>query len=229
MRYVPLTWIFCLATVGCGESKKPPTDTPASTPVYRYLDRELYLPTGSAVSPEETAAQEVIRAALEDLEQSTDLGAGYFLYRYDDDSILQPVAARTQSAGRQWHSFIQAWEDDLINDYLAQAGGDNPDGDQDIIVAANKLDARQYFIVTRLSCFLSGASCGLASQVQAKMLVWRAYGYLIGLRVGTSAASAVMRPAVDPDQELAEERRKFIAEFNARLELIRNNMRVHAL
>jgi len=229
MRYIFSIYIFGLMMAGCSEAKKPSSETPAASPVYRYFDRELYLPTGSAVSPEETAAQEVIRAALEDLEQSTDLGAGYFLYRYDDDSILQPVAARAQSGGRQWHSFIQAWEDDLINDYLTQAGGDNPDGDQDIIASVNKLDARQYFIVTRLSCFLAGASCGLASQVQAKMLVWRAYGYLIGLRVGTSAASAVMRPAVDPDQELAEERRKFIAEFNARLELIKNNMRVNAL
>ena len=97
-----------LFTASCGPEKSNlPKATVDDGPSYRYFDREIYLAKGSSVTPEHTAAQEVVKAALEDLELSTDLGAGYFKIGYEDDSILQPVAVRTQTSGRNWRSFIQ--------------------------------------------------------------------------------------------------------------------------
>jgi hypothetical protein len=219
-----IIWLFlALVIASCSSKSNSTTDqTPTTTPKYRFFDREIYLARGSSVTPDESSAQEVVKVALSDLELKTDLGAGYFIISYDDDSILQPVAQETKAAGRNWHSFIQTWDDALINDYLAKSGGDNPSSDQDTIVAKNKSNAQQFYMITRLSCYLAGESCSFASQQEAKMLVWRSFGYLIGMRIGSTASSAIMKPSMDSLQESADEQRKFIAEFNSRLELIKN-------
>ena len=222
--YVLIAFIWILTALqACAPT--PATKNPIVPPnqnSYRYFDREVYFAKGSSVTPEQTAAQDVIRAAMEDLERSTDLGADYFVFGYEDDSILQPVAVLTQSSGRNWRSFVQTWSDDLINGYLTTSGGTTPEGDPDIIVATNKTNGQQFFMLTRLSCFLSGPSCGFPSLVESKMLIWRAYGYLIGMRLGTTASSAIMKPGIDVAQEDPSQQRSFIAEFNNRLETIKN-------
>jgi len=224
MRFLILTLMMTTILLAACDAAKKGDDTtaPKVAPVYRYFDREIHFARGSSVAPEQSAAQEVIKAALEDLEKNTDLGAGYFSFAYEDDSLLQPLATRTAQSGRNWKSFIQTWDDALINDLFGQLGTENPDGDQDTIVARNGLNPQQYFMVTRLSCFLAGASCGFASQTQAKMLVWRSFGYLIGMRIGSNASSAVMQTGQTAAQENPDEQRKFIAEFNSRLETIKN-------
>lgn len=217
-----LTALFSILG-GCDKAKpKDVPVAPASQPTYRYFDREVFFASGSSVSPEQTVSQEIARAALEDLELASDLGAGYFIFSYADDSLLQPIAASTQSNGRLWQSFIQTWDDYLINNYLTTAGVAAPDADQDVIVGVNTLNFQQFFVIARLSCFLSGESCGFASPVQAKMLVWRAFGYKIGMRVGEKSSSAVMKPSINKDQENPEEQRRFLAEFNNQLEAIKN-------
>lgn len=215
--------ISLLAIAACSPGKNDKEADPDDGGVeqsWRYFDREIYFPTGVSVSPEMSAAQELVVSALTDLEADTDLGVDYFVVKYDEDSILQPVTSEASYQGRVWRSFFQIWDDDRFNELLAGQVGTSPD--QDVVVALNAKNDREYFVIARLSCFVAGEACSFATQGAAKALVWRAYGYLIGLRFGDNAASAIMKTGVFPDQESDAAKKKFLAEFDGQLERRRN-------
>jgi hypothetical protein len=217
-----LTLAGALASCGKTDSSDPSDETPEDTVHWRYFDREIYLPTGISVKPEMAAAHEIVRKALSSLEESTDLGKDFFIFKADEDSILQPVTTPTAYQGRNWRSFIQVWDEAAFNEFVSEKVGVAID--QDTVVAQNEKNTRQYFIVLRLACFVASDACSFATQAQAISLVWRSYGYLIGLRFGDSAASAVMRAGMSPEQESEAERGKFFAEFDNMLEKIKNNL-----
>lgn len=208
--------------LGCDDSKDNNNSDKGNNPTtksWRYFDREFYLPSGVSVSPEMAGAQDIVKTAMEELASSSDLGVDYFIFNYEENSLLQPVAGETTYQGRVWRSFAQIWEDNPFNDYLAANVGASTD--QDLIVVKNKLNQQEYFMILRLSCFVAGETCGYPTQGQAKAMVWRSFGYLIGLRYGDNAASTVMSPGFLATQESESEKRKFLAEFNGQLERIR--------
>ena len=210
---------------GCSTDKAASTATTPTSPAgpsYRYFDRELYFPTGSSVSPEVAAAQALIQASLTDLQNKSSLGQDYFIYDFADDSLLQPVVGPTSYQGRNWRSFFQVWEDQTFNDFAAANVGAAKD--QDLIVALNKNNSQQYFIIARLSCFVAGAACNFATQGQAKAMIWRAFGYLVGMRNGDQANSAIMQAGESPAQEADAEAQKYLAAFNGTLERMKNNV-----
>lgn len=215
--------LFMTVGVSCSSEKDKEEVVPdpaVKEESWRYFDREIYFPTGVSVSPEMAAAQELVTNALKDLEKSTDLGIDYFIFKAEEDSILQPVTSETSYQGRVWRSFFQIWQDGIFNELTSGKIGTAPD--QDVVVALNEKNPREYFVVARLSCFVAGQTCGLATQGQAKALVWRAYGYLIGMRYSGAAFSDILKAGVSKSQETEEARKKFISEFNNQLERTRN-------
>lgn len=208
---------------GCSSGGGSSSETPVDNgEIWRYFDRQLFFPAGVSVDPEVSASQEQVRQALLELELATDLGRDFFIFQYDDDSLLQPVASETVQKGREWKSFVQIWKDDLFNQFVAESVGTAPDSD--IVVAQNEKNKREYYIILRLSCFVAGEACGYPTQVQARAIVWRAFGYLIGLRFGVDATSEIMRAGVSSKMADSEEIRKYNAEFNSMLERMRNGI-----
>ena len=215
--------VAALSSCTSADSTPTTTDTGAKdNKTWRYFDRELYFPTGVSVSPEMSAAQELVRQALKDLEESTDLGKDYFIFLNDEDSILQPVTSETSYQGRNWRSFYQIWDDENLNSLLGSKVGTS--SDQDLLVSLNAQNEREFYVISRLGCFVAGESCSYATQGQAKALVWRSMGYLIGLRYGKNASSDIMKSGTFPAQESQEARKKFLAEFDNRLESVRNGL-----
>ncbi|RZM25545.1 MAG: hypothetical protein EOO88_18895 [Pedobacter sp.] len=218
-------FFICLGS-GCDSDKdeKKKDDTSSSKGEWLYFDRYLFQPVGISVSADRETGGQIVLDALKELQESTDLGADFFITATEEDSLLQPALSPTSYQGRNWRSFFQIWEDDLFDASVTQGVGITLD--QDIIVAQNSLNLQQYYIVARLSCFTGGANCGFATQAQAKALVWRAYGYLIGMRYGQDAKSAVMKTGIHDEQESPDEITKFKAEFNGTLERIRKGIPV---
>ena len=221
---LPLMVTLSLLGLACSANKTtaPATTPPTSSSSWVYFDRTLYFSKGSSVNPEDSAAQAVVQNALTSLQQSTDLGADYFVFKYDDDSILQPVTTNTSYNGRNWESFFQLWDDATFNNFIAGAVGTAKD--QDVAVAKNTNNPQQYYVVARLSCFVAGESCGYATQAQAQALVWRAFGYLVGMRNSDQASSPIMKPGESNDQTTSEAQKKYASEFNNTLERIRNKI-----
>lgn len=211
--------------VACGDTNAKSTE-PAPTPTtlpfqYRYMDREVYFPKGVSVSPEMASAHAKIKEYLQNLERQSDLGAGYFQFGEEDDSLLQPPTEKISYQGKNWLSFIRVWDDDLFNKFVTLKLGTPLD--QNMIVAVNKNNTAQFYVVLRLSCFTSGDRCQNPDSELTRTIVWRALGYVSGLKIGTDAASSIMSPELSPTQKLPEEQRKFLAEFNSTLELMRKN------
>jgi hypothetical protein len=218
--------IVVATLVGCGEAGPtviPPAPA-AQDDEWRFFDREVYFSTGVSVSPEVSAAQEQVKDALRALEVNTDLGIDFFIFRNDDDSLLQPVPTETTFEGRPWYSFVQIWEDGLFNEYTT--GGIGTAADPDLVVASNENNTQEFYMLMRLSCFVAGASCQFASQGEARAMVWRGFGYLVGLRSGENAASEVMKAGQSASQEDPEEHKKFFAEFDQLLERLKNGLEI---
>lgn len=211
-----------LTACGPSDSSSTNNDKASDPKTWRYFDRELFFPTGVSVSPEMAAAQDVIQFALDELQNSTDLGADYFIFGYDEDSLLQPLVTETSYQGRNWRSFFQIWDDEEFNAFAAEGVGVSLD--EDVIAARNEKNLQEYFIIARLSCFTSQESCGFPSQRQSIALVWRAFGYLIDLRFGENAASAIMQAGAHDEQEDESEKKAFFAEFDNMLERVRNDL-----
>lgn len=206
----------------CSDSNKDSEIRPQSTPAafnYRYMDREVYFPRGVSVSPEMSSAHAKIKEYLQSLERQSDLGAGYFQFADEDDSLLQPPVEKISYQGKHWLSFIRVWEDDVFNKFVTQKFGTPLD--PNMIVAVNKNNNSQFYVVFRLSCFTSGDRCQNPDNATASTIVWRALGYGAGMRIGKDASSSIMNPDFLPEQKLPEEQRKFLAEFNGNLELLR--------
>lgn len=216
--------VLAIFLVGCGETQPSTPTTPTDPPdnVWRFFDREVYFSVGVSVTPEASAAQEQVKDALQALEINTDLGIDFFVFRNDDDSLLQPVPAETTFEGRPWLSFVQVWDDDLFNEYTT--GGIGTAADPDLVVASNENNTQEFYMLMRLSCFVAGASCQFATQGQARSMVWRAFGYLAGLRFGENAASEVMKSGHNAAQEDAGEHKKFFAEFDQQIERLKNGI-----
>ena len=225
MRDIKIIVLFILLSiVGCSTKDSKDESEEDQDNIWIYFDREVYFPTGVSVTPNQSAAHQKARDALLELELETDLGKDFFIFKTDDDSLLQPISESTEVDGREWTSFIQIWDDDLMNEFLAK--NLSVVGDDNAIVALNSGNKREFFIVLRLSCFLAGDTCDLATENQAKALVWRAMGYLIGMRIGDEVSSDIMRQEISPTQEDSEQIRRFMAEFNGTLERVRNGIPV---
>jgi len=209
----------------CGSSKDTVSNSNNNNTMpdksWRYFDREIYLSSGSSVSPEVGIAQLLIEESLKELETHTDLGIDYFSIKYEDESLLQPIANQTAGSGRAWKSFINIYEDDIFNEFLSSAIGESLDSD--VISAINNKNPKEFFIMLRLNCFISSEKCDSPSQKQAKAFIFRAFGYILGLRYGESSYSAIMKPGISTQQEFDDEFRKFCNEFNNKLEDIRNS------
>ncbi|MCX6129804.1 MAG: hypothetical protein NTX25_12190 [Proteobacteria bacterium] len=215
---------FILIMASCSGSSSTPAENPPSKDEnsWRYFDREIYMPTGVSVQPEMAAAQELIQASLIELADSSDLGKDYFIFKFEEDSLLQPVSEETQYDGRPWFSFIQVWPDNLFNDQISSSVGTS--GDPDVLVVRNELNEREFYAILRLSCFVAGESCGFPTQKESKAVIWRAMGYLIGLKHSENANSLIMKPGVSSEQEKPEEIKKYLAEFDGQLERTRNKL-----
>ena len=221
-KLIMLPMLIALITCSSSKTDDGTKTTDTSTLSWRYFDRELYMPTGVSVQPEMASAQELIQASLTSLADQSDLGTDYFIFKYEEDSLLQPVTEETSYEGRDWYSFVQVWNDELFADYASTVIG--TPGDEDVLVVRNELNTQEYFIIFRLSCFVSGKTCGYPTQAQSKAMVWRAMGYLAGLRNSKNSNSAIMKPGVAPEQENADEIKKYISEFDGLLERIRNKL-----
>lgn len=218
--YLNLILIIFLSACGSSASTNTTEATATEDKSWRYFDRELYLATGSSVSPEVGVAQLLIEEALKEIEKNTDLGIDYFIIKYEEESLLQPVANQTSGVGRSWKSFINLYSDEVFNSFLTEAIGESLD--TDIITAVNKNNSKEYFIMTRLDCFTSSENCNKPNQTQSKAFIYRSIGYLLGLRYGDNSYSAIMRPGVSKDQESEDEFKKYCNEINNKLENIRN-------
>jgi len=224
-----ILWPYAFAffsVSGCNEPAQEITNQDELSSVdkhyWRYFDREVYFPVGVSVSPEQALAQEVIKDSLEDLAASSDLGLDYFIFLESEDSLLQPIIEDSKYIGRKWSSFIQTWSDGLFAELAVNI--DAATKDPDIIAAKNTLNDREFYIVFRADCFTSSESCNFPSQTQSKLMVWRAFGYMLNMKSGEEAGNDIMKIGHHTDQESDDERRKFIAEFNGALELIRNDL-----
>lgn len=193
-----------------------------TTSGFRYIDRRIFFSKGVSVTPEQAAAQEVARKALEELQLKTDLGPDYFIFDKTNDSVLQPLIEKREYEGREWQSFVQIWSDDVFDKFVLTNIG--APSDPDLVVATNKSDDRQFYILVRLSCFLSGDECRNATEKQAKLMVWRAVGYATGLRYGKNATTPIMKPGTSSDQETTDAEKVFIREFNNMLERLKLGM-----
>ena len=214
-----------LSFSACDEgTDKQPTeaDVGSDDKMWRYFDREVYFPIGSSVAPEVAVAQDLVQEGLKELAEATDLGVDYFIFKTEEDSLLQPVVGEESYQGRNWRSFWQIWDDELFNTFVSDKVGTS--GDQDVVVARNEKNDREFYVVSRLSCYVAGEGCLYPTQRVTKMLVWRSVGYLVGLKSGENAFSKIMSPGISLDQDSDEERKKFAAEFDGALERIRNEI-----
>lgn len=210
--------VYSLLSCGGEQSSESDAPNPNET-TWRFIDRQLFFASGVSVSSESSAAQEQVKLALRELELETDLGADFFIFQHDDDSLLQPIATETVITGREWKSFVQIWDDQTYNDYITNSVGSVLD--PDILAVQNKDNNQEYYIIFRKSCFIAAESCQFASQDHAKSMVWRAFGYIIGMRFGENAASVVMQPGHTDAHTEASEKKKFFAEFDQILESIK--------
>ena len=210
------------ASISCNSSESDETDV-ENTPdlVWQYFDRQIYLPIGADISPEKSAAQLIIEDALKILQSKTDLGQDFFEIKREQSSLLQPISDEARRDGHEWFSFIQVLEDNEFSDFVALGVGNVQD--EDILVARNILNPQEFFILARLSCFVSAESCGFPPQEYATTLLNRSFGFLVGVKFGDEANSPVMKTGYQAEQKNEPALRQFYADFNARLEFIRYN------
>lgn len=209
------------ALVACSnEDSGPEPEQEEGKPVaFRYVDRRVFIPYGAAITPELAAAHEKIKNSIATLENNTDLGPGYFLFKTEEDSLLQPPTSEKALEGREWRSFVRAWPDEILNEFITTTIGSPTDAN--VIVALNKKNPQQFYMIFRKSCFFSEASCRNAGEKEATALVYRAFGYAIGIQDNLANQTAVMQSQINKNQELETEVKKFFSIFNNRLEDIR--------
>lgn len=222
-----LFFIGLIFTLGCNQN----TETIVykdPVPVYRWMDRVIYLAFSTAGSPNKNNEfqKNTVKAALEELASQSMLGSGYFSFQTVDEALLNPIIEQGQSAN-EYKSFILIWPDTDFNNFMVNTlGGSVPD--QNAVAIINASYKRKFYMIIKASCFTSSAACNGISTQGVKALIARQFGFLVGIPPKTTTEcnlepENVMCTLPNNEQWNDFNKNRFLNTFNNSLEAILNN------
>ncbi|MCP4914587.1 MAG: hypothetical protein GY909_15840 [Oligoflexia bacterium] len=194
----------------------------------RYMDRVIHFANFVPSFPEENNpfAVERVKEALDEISAKSDLSP--FIYEFADKNLLEPITEQTQL---NFRSFIQILPNLKFNELASELGVSL--SDPNAIVAVNRNNKREFWIVFRASCFNSSdTTCtnnALSTMTSTKgvyALVARTLGRLVALntRVCSDDPSDVMCANFPSDDQWSLlSQNKFYSEFEASLVAISND------
>jgi len=193
----------------------------------RFMDRKIYLSFSLGQDPSKNNEFQkiTVREALRDIEESTNLGSGYFSFEEIDPTFIEPIIEQTVAS--EFRSFIQILPDGEFNE-IAESFGFIPD--QNAITVINAANKRQFYMLLRASCFNSNDTVctndGAATMGEpgVKALIARQLGVLTGIPLDCSLNERTMCAEFPSDlQWSSAQKRYWSASFNNALETIGNN------
>lgn len=227
--------LIIISLFGCGKEEEAETVTKfvgcskaleGQGDCIRWMDRTIYFAFSGAATPQRNNEfqKAKVKEALQEIEDSTLLGRGYFNFVEVDESLLSPIIEPGLSPD-QYKSFILIWPDNVFNDYVVnQLGGNVPD--PNAITVLNSAFKRKFYIIMRASCFVSEASCNAITTPGLNALIARQFGFLAGIppvNCDTEPNNA-MCPTIPRDTQWNDtNRNRWFNNFSNILEVILNN------
>jgi hypothetical protein len=214
---------------GCNKTSEDTVIYKDPVPVYRWMDREIYLAFstgGNANRNNEFQKAKVQEAFNEIAKDSLFLGAGYFSFKEVDEAILQPIVEVGQSPNT-YKSFVLIWPDLDFNNFVVNTlGGTVPD--QNGVAIINASYKRKFYMILKASCFTSSAACNGISSQGLKGLIARQMGLLVAIPPQTTTQcnadpENVMCPIPNNEQWNDSNKIRFLRSFDNQLEAILNN------
>lgn len=225
-----LTYLLSiLALFGCNQSAKDTVVYKDPTPVYRWMDREIYFAYSTGGSPNKNNEFQKVKVqdALKDIaKNSLFLGDGYFSFKEVDEAVLQPILEIGQSPNN-YKSFVLIWPDADFNNFVVNSlGGIVPD--QNGVAIINASYKRKFYMILKASCFTSSASCNGISTQGLQALIARQMGFLVGIPPQTTAQcnsdpENVMCAIPNNEQWNDNNKIRFLRSMDNQLETILNN------
>lgn len=148
----------------------------------RWMDRTIYFAYSSASdSNRNNEFQKAkVQEALNEIQEITMLGPGYFEYKEVDESLLNPLI-EDNLAEAEYKSFILIWPDSVFNSFItSELGGNTPDPNG--LAVINAAFKRKFYMILRASCFVSSADCNGITTTGLRALVARQLGFVTGLQ-----------------------------------------------
>lgn len=220
------------ALAGC-EQKPAEVIYKDHTPVYRWMDRKIYLAFSSGSNPERNNEFQKTRVkdALAEIETLSNLGSGlsssekYFTFEEVDEAVLQPIYIAGQSA-TEYKSFILIWPDADFNNFIVNTlGGSVPDNNA--VTVVNAAYKRKFYIIIKASCFVSSAACNGITQNGLRALIARQMGSLVGMAIKQECTATpentMCSPLPNNEQWNDSNKISWRNSFNNSLETILNN------
>lgn len=213
--------------VSCSEEKDKEIVYVPYDPIYRWMDREVYFAYSSGSNPNRNNEfqKAKIQAALQEIQQLTNLGDNYFSFKEVDEAILQPIYDPGQS-NTEYKSFILIWPDADFNDFIVNTlGGSVPDNNA--VAVVNSAFKRKFYIIFKASCFTSSASCNSITENGLRALLARQIGLLVGMPALQECAgdpsNTMCASLPNNDQWNDLNKIRWVNSFNNSLETILNN------
>lgn len=236
-KQIFLLSLFCAFLVSCAKENEDETkevikyigctkNVENQGDCIRWMDRTIYLAFSSSANPQRNNEfqKAKVRDALQEIEEGTLLGSGYFNFKEVDESLLQPVIEPGLSP-TQYRSFILIWPDDVFNDYVVNTlGGNIPD--PNAVTVINSAYKRKFFMILRASCFESQPACNSITTNGLNALIARQIGLLSGVSPVSCATDEgnVMCTTFPSDEQWSEtNRQRWFSTENNILEVILNN------
>lgn len=197
-------------------------------PVYRWMDRQIYLAYSSGTSPSKNNEfqKAQVQEAFNDIAKNSTLGENYFSFTEVDEAVLQPIVEVGKSAN-EYKSFVLIWPDADFNNFIVNSlGGSVPD--QNAVVIINASFKRKFYMIIRSSCFVSSVTCNSITTQGLKALIARQMGFLVGMPPKTTAEcnsdpENVMCALPNDEQWNDFNKLRWTNSFNNNLESILNN------
>lgn len=195
----------------------------------RWMDRTIYFAFSSGSEPQRNNEfqKAKIQEALDEIQDSTLLGPGYFNYAEVDESLLNPLIEPGLSEN-EYKSFVLIWPDAVFNDFVVnELGGNTPD--PNALAVINAAYKRKFYMIMKASCFVSDAACNGISTTGLKALVARQLGLITGLSPKSSdfcedTPGDVMCTEFPEDSQWDENNKlRWASSYNNLLETILNN------
>ena len=192
----------------------------------RWMDRKIYFAFSNASQTDRNNEFQKgkVKEALNEIQELTSLGAGYFQYQEVDESLLNPIVEPGLSVN-EYKSFILIWPDAVFNDFVVNnLGGNVPD--PNAITVINSAYKRKFYIILRASCFVSAAACNAITETGLRALIARQMGFLLGLRPADCGTSpeGVMCASLPVDAQWSElNKQQWASSLDNNLETILNN------
>lgn len=192
----------------------------------RWMDRTIYLAYSTGANPTRNNEfqKAAVKTALQEIEQNTMLGRGYWTFKEVDESLLNPVFEAGLSQN-EYKSFILIWDDVSFNDFVVNTlGGSVPD--LNAVTIINSAYKRKFYMILRASCFTSSSTCNNITTNGINALIARQIGMLTGLQPLSCSLypNDVMCASVPNDNQWSlSNKAAYFAAQNGMLEVILNN------